>query len=100
MPVFLDIMQENIAGTMQESGNLQYDLTPDFERPDVYWLLERFKSRQGLLHHVNTPHYHRTQERFKSDMGGHPLVQLCFYKVEPVQPSQAQLQAAINAVAK
>eukprot|EP00929_Paragymnodinium_shiwhaense_P002508 TRINITY_DN102778_c0_g1_i1.p1 TRINITY_DN102778_c0_g1~~TRINITY_DN102778_c0_g1_i1.p1 ORF type:complete len:486 (+),score=95.59 TRINITY_DN102778_c0_g1_i1:214-1671(+) len=95
IPIFLDIFGENIAGTRREEGVIQYDLTPDFERKNVYWLLERFASRHALLEHVNQPHYHRTQERFKTDMGGHPLVQICFYKVEPHQPTHAQTRAAV-----
>ncbi|CAE8609864.1 unnamed protein product [Polarella glacialis] len=92
LPTYLDIMRENIAETRKEAGMLQYDLVPDYS-PDasapgvsVYWLLERFRSRADLLHHVQSAHYKRCQERFLSDMGGHPLVQIGLYKIDPVEP--------------
>mmetsp|Transcript_13273 Transcript_13273/g.41423 ORF Transcript_13273/g.41423 Transcript_13273/m.41423 type:complete len:335 (-) Transcript_13273:77-1081(-) len=94
--IFLDIMRENIAGTRRESGMLQYDLVPDYdpgasrEGVAVFWLLERFASRQALLSHVKSEHYHRCQERFLSDMGGHPLVQIGLYKIDPVEPDPSQ----------
>lgn len=89
---FLDIMRDNIACTRQEKGMLQYDLVPDYS-PEaagsgktVYFLLERFQSKGDLLFHVQSEHYKRCQERFLSDMGGHPLVQICLYRIDPVQP--------------
>jgi quinol monooxygenase YgiN len=91
-PVFIDIMRENIAATRREAGMLQYDLVPDYEPGAagsgtvVYWLLERFRSRHDLLLHVESDHYKRCQERFLRDMGGHPLVQIGFYRIDPVEP--------------
>lgn len=89
---FLDIMRDNIACTRQEKGMLQYDLVPDYS-PDaagsgktVYFLLERFQTKGDLLFHVQSEHYKRCQERFLSDMGGHPLVQICLYRIDPVEP--------------
>jgi len=92
LEIYLDIMRENIAGTRLEEGMLQYDLTPDYDPTAapagiaVYWLLERFRSRKDLLDHVNSDHYRRCQDRFLSDMGGHPLVQIGLYRIDPVEP--------------
>eukprot|EP00930_Biecheleria_cincta_P036128 TRINITY_DN24797_c0_g1_i1.p1 TRINITY_DN24797_c0_g1~~TRINITY_DN24797_c0_g1_i1.p1 ORF type:complete len:814 (+),score=141.66 TRINITY_DN24797_c0_g1_i1:25-2442(+) len=89
---FLDIMRDNIASTRQEKGMLQYDLVPDYtpgaagSGKTVYWLLERFQSKGDLLLHVQSEHYKRCQERFLSDMGGHPLVQIGLYRIDPVEP--------------
>lgn len=97
VPTFLDIMRENIAFTRRERGMLLYDLTPDYEQANVYFLLERFASRSALLAHIQSKHYARCQERFLSEMGGHPIVQICFYRQDPVEPSADYLDAAARA---
>lgn len=93
MPIFLDIMQENIAFTRTEAGMLQYDLTPDYLHPNVFFLLERFASRAALLAHIQSRHYQNCQQRFDAEMGEHPTVQICFYQMDPIEPS-AQYTAA------
>lgn len=93
---FLDIMSENIAFTRQEEGCLQYDLTPCHEREDVFFLLERFQSRSALLSHVKSAHYAACQQRFIADMGAHPQVQICFYRVNPIQPKSEHAARAVR----
>ena len=94
VPIFIDIMKENIAFTRQESGMLQYDLTPDYVQPDVFFLLERFKSRHALLDHVQSSHYARCQQRFLDEMGEHPKVQICFYRHSAIEPGSEYVAAA------
>ncbi len=93
---FLDIMKEQIAVTRTEAGMLQYDLVSEYDPSlaaskgkAVFFLLERFATRQALLLHVESAHYKRCQERFLTETGGHPLVQLCFYRIDPINPPQA-----------
>ena len=94
VPVFLDIMRENIAFTRQESGMLQYDLTPDYVDPNTFFLLERFQSRKALLAHVQSSHYENCQRRFVDEMGEHPKVQIVFYRHDAIEPSAEHLAAA------
>ena len=35
---------------------------------------------------VTSAHYARCQERFDREMGAHPRVQICLYKVDPIDP--------------
>lgn len=91
--IFLDIMRENIAGTRQEAGMLQCDLVSNYDQDApsedgsaIFWLLKRFESRSALLRHVESAHYKHCQDRFLSDMGGHPLVQIGLYRIDPLEP--------------
>eukprot|EP00933_Yihiella_yeosuensis_P027852 TRINITY_DN21694_c0_g1_i1.p1 TRINITY_DN21694_c0_g1~~TRINITY_DN21694_c0_g1_i1.p1 ORF type:complete len:293 (-),score=41.97 TRINITY_DN21694_c0_g1_i1:100-978(-) len=89
--IFKDIMRENVRDTRKEKGMLQYDLVSSYDSGTggnevVFWLLERFQTKKDLLLHVQSDHYRHCQERFLKDMGGHPLVQIGAYHIDPLEP--------------
>eukprot|EP01065_Artemidia_motanka_P027955 TRINITY_DN33151_c0_g1_i1.p2 TRINITY_DN33151_c0_g1~~TRINITY_DN33151_c0_g1_i1.p2 ORF type:complete len:138 (+),score=42.64 TRINITY_DN33151_c0_g1_i1:57-470(+) len=82
--VFVDIMRDHVRLARAADGCVRYDLNPDFERPDVFFVVAVFDSRTALLAHLGSPAHANT--RFESEMGSQPKVHMCFYRHDPVEP--------------
>ena len=54
---FLAATLTNHLGTVQEPGNLRFDVLRDAGDPSKFVLYEAFKSEEAIAAHKNTPHY-------------------------------------------
>ena len=54
---FLAATLQNHRGTIQEPGNLRFDILRDAEDPAKFVLYEAFESEEAISAHKNTSHY-------------------------------------------
>lgn len=54
---FLTATLQNHRGTIQEPGNLRFDVLRDAEDPAKFVLYEAFESEEAIAAHKNTAHY-------------------------------------------
>ena len=54
---FLEESQENARNTIQEPGNLRFDVLQQADDPDSFVLYEVYRDESGMKAHKETPHY-------------------------------------------
>jgi autoinducer 2-degrading protein len=54
---FIDATLENARQTIQESGNLRFDVSQQLDDPDRFVLYEVYQNESGMQAHKETPHY-------------------------------------------
>jgi autoinducer 2-degrading protein len=54
---FLEESQENARNTIQEPGNLRFDVLQQADDPDRFVLYEVYRDELGMKAHKETPHY-------------------------------------------
>lgn len=56
---FLQASLENARSTVQEPGNLRFDVLQQADDPDRFVLYEVYRDESGMAAHKTTPHYAR-----------------------------------------
>lgn len=54
---FLNASLENARNTVQEPGNLRFDVLQQADDPDCFLLYEVYRDEAGMNAHKETPHY-------------------------------------------
>lgn len=54
---FLAASLENARGTVQEPGNLRFDVLQQADDPNRFLLYEAYRDEAGMQAHKETPHY-------------------------------------------
>jgi autoinducer 2-degrading protein len=54
---FLEATLENARNTVQEPGNLRFDVLQQLDDPNRFVLYEVYKNEAGMAAHKATPHY-------------------------------------------
>lgn len=54
---FLDVFRLNHLGSVQEPGNLRFDVLQDPEVPTRFYIYEAYANEQAVSFHKTTPHY-------------------------------------------
>ena len=54
---FLEATLENARNTVQEPGNLRFDVTQQADDPNRFMLYEVYRGEEGMKAHKQTPHY-------------------------------------------
>jgi len=54
---FRDAILENQKGTIQEPGNIRFDIHQQADDPCRFMLYEVFESDEAVMKHKETPHY-------------------------------------------
>lgn len=54
---FLALTLENARNTVQEPGNLRFDVIEQADDPNRFMLYEVYRDEDGFLAHKQTPHY-------------------------------------------
>ncbi len=54
---FLKATLENGRGTVQEPGNLRFDVNQQVDDPNRFLLYEVYRDESGMAAHKETPHY-------------------------------------------
>jgi (4S)-4-hydroxy-5-phosphonooxypentane-2,3-dione isomerase len=56
---FIEATLENARNTVQEPGNLRFDVLEQADQPDRFVLVEVYRDEAGMKAHKETPHYAR-----------------------------------------
>jgi len=54
---FLAASLENARNTIQEPGNVRFDVLQQLDDPDRFLLYEAYRDEDGMKAHKQTPHY-------------------------------------------
>jgi autoinducer 2-degrading protein len=54
---FIDASKENAAATVQEQGNLRFDVNQRADRPDSFMFYEVYRDAAAIDAHKQTSHY-------------------------------------------
>jgi autoinducer 2-degrading protein len=65
---FLEAMIENHKGSVNEPGNLRFDVLQQADDPCRFMIYEAFESEEAASLHKNTPHYTRWRDTVKDYM--------------------------------
>lgn len=65
---FLEAMKENHEGSVQEPGNLRFDVLQKADDPCRFMIYEAYESEEAANLHKNTPHYIRWRDTVKDYM--------------------------------
>src|SRR3972149_5848478 len=90
---FVEASLENARGTMQEPGNLRFDVLQQADAPNHFMLYEVYRDEAGMKAHKETPHYARWAEAVAPWMA-EPRRSV---KYTPLFPEMVQQWATTNA---
>lgn len=65
---FIKAMIENHKASVQESGNLRFDVLQEADDPCRFMIYEAFESREAADLHKTTPHYIKWRDTVKDYM--------------------------------
>ncbi|HKM95239.1 MAG TPA: (4S)-4-hydroxy-5-phosphonooxypentane-2,3-dione isomerase [Buttiauxella sp.] len=54
---FMDVFRANHEGSIQEPGNLRFDVLQDPVIPTRFFIYEAYQNDEAVLAHKQTPHY-------------------------------------------
>jgi len=54
---FVEATLDNARGTIQEPGNLRFDVIQQIDDPNRFLLYEVYRDESGMEAHKHTPHY-------------------------------------------
>lgn len=67
---FLTVFRANHLGSVQEPGNLRFDVLQDEQIPTRFYIYEAYRDAQAVADHKQTPHYLRCVEQLEPLMTG------------------------------
>ena len=59
---FIQATLENARGTVEEPGNLRFDVIQQVDDPNRFVLYEAYRDEAGMNAHKETPHYARWRD--------------------------------------
>jgi len=65
---FIEAMIENHKASVQESGNLRFDVLQEADNPCRFMIYEAYESQEAVDLHKTTPHYIRWRDTVKDWM--------------------------------
>jgi len=65
---FIKAMIENHKGSVQEPGNLRFDVLQNADDPCRFMIYEAFESEEAVTFHKTTPHYIKWRDTVKDYM--------------------------------
>jgi len=65
---FIKAMRENHKASVQESGNLRFDVLQEADNPCRFMVYEAYDSQEAVDFHKTTPHYIRWRDTVKDWM--------------------------------
>ncbi|MDF4112360.1 (4S)-4-hydroxy-5-phosphonooxypentane-2,3-dione isomerase [Escherichia coli] len=54
---FIEVFRQNHLGSVQEEGNLRFDVLQDPEVNSRFYIYEAYKDEDAVAFHKTTPHY-------------------------------------------
>ena len=65
---FIKAIIENHQGSVQEPGNLRFDVLQNADEPCRFMIYEAFESEEAVTFHKTTPHYIKWRDTVKDYM--------------------------------
>ena len=65
---FIEVFRQNHLGSVQEEGNLRFDVLQDPEVNSRFFIYEAYKDDEAVLAHKKTPHYLACVEKLEEMM--------------------------------
>ncbi|WP_312951623.1 (4S)-4-hydroxy-5-phosphonooxypentane-2,3-dione isomerase [Superficieibacter sp.] len=62
---FIDVFRQNHLGSVQEAGNLRFDVLQDPDAPTRFYIYEAYEDEQAVAFHKTTPHYKACVEQLE-----------------------------------
>ena len=63
---FIRATMENAKNTVQEPGNLRFDIIQNMDNPNKFMLYEVYRDVDGMVNHKKTTHYLRWRDSVAS----------------------------------
>lgn len=70
----LNILKAIIFSSRQEKGCMQYELFQSGDNPNVFIMIEKWRSHQDWLHHQNADHILSARDGIKGLLEAEPIV--------------------------
>ena len=67
---FIEVFRQNHLGSVQEEGNLRFDVLQDPELNSRFYIYEAYKDEDAVAFHKTTPHYKTCVAKLESLMTG------------------------------
>lgn len=67
---FIEVFRQNHLGSVQEEGNLRFDVLQDPEVNSRFYIYEAYKDEDAVVFHKTTPHYKTCVAKLESLMTG------------------------------
>lgn len=67
---FIEVFRQNHLGSVQEEGNLRFDVLQDPEVNSRFYIYEAYKDEDTVAFHKTTPHYKTCVAKLESLMTG------------------------------
>ncbi|KNC11263.1 autoinducer 2-degrading protein LsrG [Klebsiella sp. RIT-PI-d] len=67
---FVEVFRQNHVGSVQEAGNLRFDVLQDPDTPTRFYIYEAYVDEQAVALHKTTPHYKTCVEQLEPLMRG------------------------------
>ena len=67
---FIEVFRHNHLGSVQEKGNLRFDVLQDAEIPTRFYIYEAYADEEAVAFHKTTPHYKACVEQLEALMTG------------------------------
>ncbi len=67
---FIEVFRQNHLGSVQEEGNLRFDVLQDPEVNSRFYIYEAYKDEDAVAFHKTTPHYKTCVAKLESLMTG------------------------------
>jgi len=65
---FREAIVENYIGTVQEPGNIRFDVLQQADDPSRFMIYEVFESEEAVRKHKETPHYLKWRDKVQDYM--------------------------------
>ena len=67
---FIEVFRQNHLGSVQEEGNMRFDVLQDPEVNSRFYIYEAYKDEDAVAFHKTTPHYKTCVAKLESLMTG------------------------------
>ncbi|MDX9903573.1 MAG: antibiotic biosynthesis monooxygenase [Bacteroidales bacterium] len=67
---FIEAMRENHRGSIQEPGNMRFDVLQQADDPCRFMIYEAFETEEAVKEHKKTPHYLKWRDAVTEFMAG------------------------------
>ena len=84
---FIEAIRENHKGSVQEPGNLRFDVLQQSDDPCRFMIYEAFESEEAVLMHKETAHYLKWRDTVKGFMAGDRYA-VRYNVIEPAEKSK------------
>lgn len=87
LPDFIEVSLENHLSSIQEPGNLRFDILQNAEDPTRFTFYEAYETKEQAAAHKDTPHYLKWRDTV-ADWMASPRIGTAHYSLAPSEKSR------------